>query len=41
MNIFDQLYEVPDEDDHLEPIFDIDDSVYWEINKWDSFEDVN
>lgn len=32
MNIFDQLYEVPDEDEHLEPIFDVDPSIYWELD---------
>jgi hypothetical protein len=32
MNLFDQLYEVPDEDEHLEPIFDVDPSIYWEID---------
>lgn len=29
MNLFDQLYEVPDEDDHLEPEFNID--PYWNL----------
>jgi len=29
MNIFDQLYEVPDEDEHLEPEFNID--PYWNM----------
>jgi hypothetical protein len=29
MNYFDQLYEVPDEDDHLEPDFNID--PYWNL----------
>jgi hypothetical protein len=32
MNIFDQLYEDPDEDEHLEPVFDIDPFIYYEID---------
>lgn len=32
MNIFDQLYEVQDVDDHLEPVFDIDPFIYYEID---------
>lgn len=31
-NIFDQLYEVPDEDEHLEPVFDIDPYTYLELD---------
>lgn len=31
-NIFDQLYEVPDEDDHLEPEFNIDPFENYEID---------
>jgi hypothetical protein len=29
MNYFDQLHEVPDEDEHLEPEFNID--PYWNL----------
>jgi hypothetical protein len=32
MNIFDKLYEVPDEDGHLEPVFDIDPYIYLELD---------
>jgi hypothetical protein len=32
MNIFDQLYEVPDEDEHLEPDFNIDPFIYYELD---------
>lgn len=32
MNIFDKLYEVPDEDEHLEPVFDIDPYIYLELD---------
>lgn len=32
MNIFDQLYEVPDVDEQMEPVFDVDSSIYWEID---------
>lgn len=31
-NIFDQLYEIADVDDHLEPVFDIDPSIYYELD---------
>lgn len=31
-NIFDQLYEVPDEDEHLEPDFNIDPMWCWELD---------
>jgi hypothetical protein len=31
-NIFDQLYEVPDEDDHLEPDFNIDPMWNYELD---------
>lgn len=32
MNIFDQLYEVPDADEPLEPCFDIDPMIWWELD---------
>jgi hypothetical protein len=32
MNIFDQLYEIPDVDDPLEPCFDIDPQAYLEYD---------
>lgn len=32
MNLFDQLYEVPDEDEHLEPVFDVDPYIYLEYD---------
>ena len=32
MNYFDKLYEVPDEDEHLEPVFDIDPYIYLELD---------
>lgn len=32
MNYFDQLYEVPDIDDHLEPVFDVDPQAYLEYD---------
>lgn len=31
-NYFDQLYEVQDEDEHLEPVFDIDPYIYLELD---------
>lgn len=31
-NIFDALYEVPDMDEHLEPVFDVDPYIYYEID---------
>jgi len=31
-NIFDQLYEVPDVDDHPDPCFDVDPQAYLEYD---------
>lgn len=32
MNIFDLLYEVPDVDEHLEPVFDVNPYIYYELD---------
>lgn len=32
MNLFDQLYEVPDVDDYPDPCFDVDPYIYLELD---------